>query len=118
MPCWLASGELDCVFLEDYREKPIGIAQSCTPLGGPNALLASIVLGDYQAKFLDGSYRNPMQFGTLSVSCSISHLLKFVWNSIWCAGLRIPRGIRGDPHEIALSRPPLGGPNALLASIW
>ena len=78
MPCWLASGELDCVFLEDYKEKPFGIAHSCTPIGKATILdfpphreaqmLCLLILRGYQAKFLDGSYRNPMQSGTLSVS--------------------------------------------------
>ena len=55
MPCWLASGELDCVFLEDYGGGAYGSAQSCPPpLGSPNALLANIllILGNHQAKFL------------------------------------------------------------------
>ena len=30
-------------------------------------MLSLLVFGDYQAKFLDGSYRSPVQFGTLSV---------------------------------------------------
>ena len=34
-------------------------------------MLCLLILGDYQAKLLDGSYRNPMQFGTLSVSQSV-----------------------------------------------
>ena len=41
MLCWLASGELDCVFLEDYEGEAYETTLSY-PEGSPNALLASI----------------------------------------------------------------------------
>ena len=111
MLCWLASGELDCVFLEDYKE-PIGIAQSCTPLGGPNALLASIVLGDYiTRRFVSEPYAiwNPISQSVVRFHTCLNSF-GTVSGALDCVFLE---EYGGTPMKSPSPAPPLGRPKSI-----